>query len=206
MKYRFVTIWRIEAPIEAVCEVIYNSLNWPQWWSNVVRVDELLPGDAQGIGSVRRYSWRGRLPYRLTFDINVIHIVPLAAIEGIASSDVEGDGLWSFSTEGAVTVVRFEWQVHPTPVWMNLLGADLHARRLQSVLTVYRSRELGIYAVYPSRKYLSATVRTFFDFLVERFGPNPDWGDWRQQWIHPMSRGVKNPPALLGLDYSALMR
>ncbi len=122
MKYRFVTIWRIEAPIEAVCEVIYNSLNWPRWWSNVVRVDELLPGDAQGIGSVRRYSWRGRLPYRLTFDINVIHIVPLAAIEGIASGDVEGDGLWSFSTEGAVTVVRFEWQVHPTPVWMNLLG------------------------------------------------------------------------------------
>lgn len=87
-----------------------------------------------------------------------------------------------------------------------LVGADLHARRLQSVFTVYRSRELGIYAVYPSRKYLSATVRTFIDFLVERFGPNPDWGDWRQQRIHPISRGVKNPPTLLGLDYSALMR
>lgn len=122
MKYCFVTIWRIEAPIEAVCEVIYNSLHWPQWWCNVVKVDELSPGDAEGIGSVRRYSWRGYLPYRLTFNICVIHIVPLAAIEGIASGDVEGQGIWSFSTEGAVTSVRFEWQVHTMPIWMNLLG------------------------------------------------------------------------------------
>jgi hypothetical protein len=122
MKYRFVTIWYIEAPLEAVCEAIYHSLNWPQWWRNVERVEELAPGDARGIGSVRRYSWRGRLPYRLTFDICVIHIEPLAAIEGIASGDVEGQGRWSFSTEGAVTIVRFEWQVHTTPVWMNLLA------------------------------------------------------------------------------------
>ena len=60
-----------------------------------------------------------------------------------------------------------------------LVGADLRAGRLQSVLAEYKSRELGIYAVYPSRKYLSAKVRSFIDFLAERFGPNPDWGDWR---------------------------
>ncbi len=60
-----------------------------------------------------------------------------------------------------------------------LVGADLRAGRLRSVLAEYNSRELGIYAVYPSRKYLSAKVRSFIDFLAERFGPNPDWGDWR---------------------------
>ena len=122
MEYRFVTIWYIEAPLETVCEAIYHSLNWPRWWRNVERVEELVPGDAQGIGSVRRYTWRGRLPYRLTFDIRVIHIEPLAAIEGIASGDVEGKGRWSFTAEGAVTVVRYEWQVRTTPVWMNLLA------------------------------------------------------------------------------------
>jgi DNA-binding transcriptional LysR family regulator len=57
-----------------------------------------------------------------------------------------------------------------------LVGADLRAGRLQAVLTQYESRELGIYAVYPSRRYLSAKVRSFIDFLVERFGPTPDWG------------------------------
>ena len=122
MEYRFLTIWRIEAPIEAVCEAIYQSLIWPQWWRNVERVEELAPGDARGIGNVRRYSWRGRLPYRLTFDICVSHIDPLTAIDGIASGDVEGKGRWSFTADGAVTVVRYEWWVRTTPVWMNLLA------------------------------------------------------------------------------------
>ena len=122
MKYRFITVWNIEAPIEEVCEAIYHSLNWPQWWRNVVSVEEIARGDARGIGSVRRYTWRGRLPYRLTFDIRVTHTEPLTAIEGIASGDVVGHGRWSFTSDGTVTTVRYEWQVHTTPVWMNLLA------------------------------------------------------------------------------------
>jgi len=122
MEYHFVTVWHIEAPLEAVCEAIYHSLIWPQWWRNVESVEEITPGNVRGLGSVRRYTWRGRLPYRLTFDIRVIYFVPLAAIEGVASGDVEGKGRWSFSTDGNVTVVRYEWQVRTTPVWMNLLA------------------------------------------------------------------------------------
>ena len=122
MEYRFVTIWHIEAPIEAVCAAISHSLNWPQWWRNVERVEELFPGDARGIGSVRRYTWRGRLPYRLTFDIRVVDAEPLSAVEGIASGDVEGRGRWSFTTDGVVTTVRLDWQIRTTAAWMNLLA------------------------------------------------------------------------------------
>jgi DNA-binding transcriptional LysR family regulator len=32
-----------------------------------------------------------------------------------------------------------------------------------------------IYAVYPSRKHLSAKVRRFVDFLIARFGDSQDW-------------------------------
>lgn len=122
MKYLFVTVWQIEAPLEDVCEAIYHSLSWPQWWHNVESVVELSPGNPQGIGSVRRYTWRGRLPYRLTFDIRVINIEPLESIEGIASGDVEGKGYWSFTFDGSVTIVRYEWHVHTTPNWMNLMS------------------------------------------------------------------------------------
>ena len=85
--YRFVTTWRIEAPLQTVCEAICYSMNWPHWWSNVERVEEIAPCDAQGIGGVRRYTWRGTLPYRLTFDIRVIRFEPLSVIEGVASGD-----------------------------------------------------------------------------------------------------------------------
>lgn len=122
MEYRLVTVWRIEAPIEAVCEAISQSLSWPQWWRNVERVEELDPGDARGIGSVRRYTWRGRLPYRLRFDIRVVHAEQLTTVEGVASGDVEGRGRWTFTTDGRVTSARFDWQVRTTSVWMNLLA------------------------------------------------------------------------------------
>jgi hypothetical protein len=122
MKCSFVTIWYIKAPLEDVCGVIYQSMEWPQWWPNVESVEEIAPGDAQGIGCVRRYTWRGRLPYRLIFDVQVINSVPLKVIEGVAHGDVEGTGHWLFSAEGDMTIVRYEWRIRITPLWMNVLA------------------------------------------------------------------------------------
>lgn len=50
---------------------------------------------------------------------------------------------------------------------------DLQSGRLVQVLGDYTSTEYGIYAVYPSRKHLSAKVRTFVDFLVDRVSAMP---------------------------------
>jgi DNA-binding transcriptional LysR family regulator len=47
-----------------------------------------------------------------------------------------------------------------------IVGADIDAGRLVRVLPDWQSEELGVYAVYPSRKHLSAKVRTFVDFLA----------------------------------------
>lgn len=49
-----------------------------------------------------------------------------------------------------------------------IVADDLAAGRLQHILPDWQSGELGIYAVYPSRKHLSAKVRTFVDFLLAR--------------------------------------
>jgi hypothetical protein len=122
MNYSFTTTWFIEAPLQPVCEAICQSMSWPHWWRNVERVEEIAPGDARGIGSVRRYTWRGHLPYRLTFDIRLVHFEPLAVIEGIASGDVVGQGRWSFASEGPVTVVRYEWRVRTARTWMSVLA------------------------------------------------------------------------------------
>lgn len=122
MNYRFVTTWQIEAPLQAVCDAICAPQGWPAWWRNVEQVEEIAPGDTRGIGGVRRYTWRGRLPYRLTFDIRVTRHEPLAVVEGIATGDVEGRGCWSFASEGAITSVRYEWQVRTTRPWMNALA------------------------------------------------------------------------------------
>jgi len=56
-----------------------------------------------------------------------------------------------------------------------IVGGDIKAGKLQQVLTEYCSPEISIYAVFPSRRYLSAKVRTFVDFLSEYFGDEPEW-------------------------------
>lgn len=48
-----------------------------------------------------------------------------------------------------------------------LVGEDIRAGHLEEVLKDYTCETLGIYAVFPSRKHLSAKTRTFVDFLVE---------------------------------------
>jgi DNA-binding transcriptional LysR family regulator len=50
-----------------------------------------------------------------------------------------------------------------------MIGPDLEAGTLVEVLPGFRSLELGIYAVYPSRKHVSPKVRLLIDFLVEAF-------------------------------------
>lgn len=47
-----------------------------------------------------------------------------------------------------------------------IVGDDIAAGRLVRVLPAWQSAELGVYAVYPSRKHLSAKVRTFVDFVA----------------------------------------
>jgi DNA-binding transcriptional LysR family regulator len=58
-----------------------------------------------------------------------------------------------------------------------LIGPDIKAGRLQIVLQGHPPRELGIYALYAPNRYLAAKTRLLIDFLVKRFGPNPDWDD-----------------------------
>jgi DNA-binding transcriptional LysR family regulator len=56
-----------------------------------------------------------------------------------------------------------------------ICGPDLAAGRLEPVLAAALPPPSGIYAIYPHSRHLSAKVRAFVDFLVERFGPGRDW-------------------------------
>jgi DNA-binding transcriptional LysR family regulator len=64
---------------------------------------------------------------------------------------------------GVVVVPRF------------LCGSHLADGRLEPVLQDWMPPPTGIHAVYPHGRHLSAKVRAFVDFLVERLGPQPAW-------------------------------
>lgn len=55
------------------------------------------------------------------------------------------------------------------------VGDLIRQQRLVVLLDDYAMPEIGVYAVYPQRKYLSPKVRAFVEFLAKRFGPKPSW-------------------------------
>ncbi len=50
-----------------------------------------------------------------------------------------------------------------------LVGNDLAAGTLVELMPEFRSIDLGIYAIYPTRKHVSPKVRALVDFLAEHF-------------------------------------
>src|SRR5438270_647246 len=56
-----------------------------------------------------------------------------------------------------------------------VLADALRKKTLVRVLPDWSAGEHGVFAVYPNRQYLPPKVRTFIDFLAERFGQESDW-------------------------------
>ena len=56
-----------------------------------------------------------------------------------------------------------------------ILGPAVRDGRLVQIFTDYAAPTADIWAVYPTRRHLSAKVRSFVDFLVQRFAGTTDW-------------------------------
>jgi hypothetical protein len=120
--YEFVTVWRFKSPLAPVWEMIYYSKRWPEWWKGVEAVELIKEGAAENhVGSLYRYTWKSKLPYKLKFDMELTRVEPMTMIEGVAVGELSGTGIWQLSSQGDVTTARYDWKVRTTKRWMNLL-------------------------------------------------------------------------------------
>lgn len=101
-------------------------------------------------------------------------------------SGVNSDGSLIFDGPGGREAVKFQTVIQSEnetmlhlaalegmglvflPAWM--AQPDIAAGRLEMVLPETLKLSVTLYAVYPSKKYLSAKVRTFIDFLASQTG------------------------------------
>ena len=56
-----------------------------------------------------------------------------------------------------------------------LIDGLFREKKLMRVLEGWEADSLTIFAVYPSRQFLPAKVRSFIDFMLEHFGDKPSW-------------------------------
>lgn len=120
--YSFTTKWETNAPVGDVWEAIRNSLDWPKWWKSFISVTETTPGDAQGIGSVRKYTLQSPTRYKLTFDMLLTDRIEHKLLAGKATGELAGTGTWHFDTRNGKTYIECQWNVATTKAWMNIFA------------------------------------------------------------------------------------
>lgn len=121
--YEFVSVWTVHAELPRVWDAIEAADAWPEWWKGVLRSVEIKPGDANGVGGVRRTTWKSALPYKLEFDSEIVRIEKHRLIEANAFGELEGKGIWQFRELDDNTIrVQYDWTVKTTKAWMNVLA------------------------------------------------------------------------------------
>ena len=144
-QFLLVTHWHLDVPIERVWGALVTPEEWPRWWKYVHDVVELEKGDAQGIGTLRRYTWSSRLPYRLSFEMRTTALERPTFIEGVAAGDLIGTGRWRLDSLGDnSTHVQYEWTVVPGKKWMRLFAPMLAPMFAWNHDQVMREGERGL--------------------------------------------------------------
>ena len=81
-EYHFVTTWRIAATPEEISAVLGDAPALARWWPSVyLRVSELEPGDASGVGKVVSLWTKGFLPH--------VRVLAPASLREEIAADVE---------------------------------------------------------------------------------------------------------------------
>jgi uncharacterized protein YndB with AHSA1/START domain/quercetin dioxygenase-like cupin family protein len=109
--FEFVDEWDVDAPPEAVFDVLSDARTYPQWWRPVY-IDVEADGEP-AVGNVTRQHFKGRLPYHLRTHTRTVRLERPHLIEGETAGDLRGRGIWTLQPlAGGGTHVRFDWRVH----------------------------------------------------------------------------------------------
>jgi hypothetical protein len=134
--YHFITHWRVQSSLEEINDVIGDGPNLARWWPSVyLSVNELEPGDADGVGKVIDLYTKGWLPYTLrwSFRVTETHYPHGFTLE--AWGDFVGRGTWTFESDGDRVNITYDWKIRAgKPLLRNLFLAPQACLFCQSPL------------------------------------------------------------------------
>ena len=122
--YKFITHWKLNAPLEDIWNIIHDISKWHEWWKGVLEVKVI---DDSKHGEIRfAHTWQSFIPYKLRFETRITEIDPMKSISAIATGELAGTGRWEFLDTGkGDTIVTYYWFVSTTSTWMNITAPFL---------------------------------------------------------------------------------
>ena len=120
--YEFVTKWRVEGTCGEVADILGDPLSLARWWPSVyLDVQELRAADAHGVGRRVRLRTKGRLPYTIAWEFEVVKSRYPHGFSIVANGDFEGTGVWTFEQSGQYVDVTYDWRIRAEkPLLRNL--------------------------------------------------------------------------------------
>lgn len=115
-RYRFRSVWHLDAPADHAYEALRDLTSYPQWWPQVRDVRALDHDEAAML-------CRSALPYDLRLVVQRRVQDPAAGVlEARLSGDLEGVSRWTIATTGGGCRALFEEDVVTTRPLMNALA------------------------------------------------------------------------------------
>ncbi|MFH2092510.1 MAG: hypothetical protein ABIJ31_09120 [Pseudomonadota bacterium] len=119
-QYSFSTSWDIDAPLELVWNELINYQKWPTWCRSLEKIEQRGFFDAVKRGNTIRSTWKGVLPYRITFDSVVDNVTQYSFLSFDVTGDLYGQGMCYFRASHDITTIHFIWNVSPTKLWIKM--------------------------------------------------------------------------------------
>jgi hypothetical protein len=110
--YEFVTHWRVPGRVADVYDILIEGTEYPRWWPQVyLNVVETNAGGEHGLGKTGELLTKGKLPYKLRWDMRVVETRYPHGFTLDATGDFVGRGVWNFEQDGDHVNVTFDWRI-----------------------------------------------------------------------------------------------
>ena len=109
-RYCFVDEWLVAARPHRFYELLSCPREYPAWWGDVFLHGEGDTGPAAP-GKRARLLTRGRLPYRLRWELTCVEAVAPRRLVSRIDGDFVGTGTWTLTAVGASTRAVLKWDV-----------------------------------------------------------------------------------------------
>ncbi len=110
--YHFVTRWKVKSNVEEISDILGDAPDLVRWWPSVyLDVQEMKPGNAQGVGREISLYTKGWLPYTLHWQFRVTESKAPHGFTLSAFGDFVGTGIWTFAQEGEWVNISYDWSI-----------------------------------------------------------------------------------------------
>jgi len=152
--FRFDEEWNIPgAAPEEVYDVLARGELLPLWWRGVyLQAEPLEPGAGPHVGAKFRAKARGFLPYKLTFVIETVELVPNRSVAVKVLGDFDGRWRATLSPKNGGTHVDLVWETTLKRPWMRHLAPILRPMFARNHYWTTPRGEAGLKAYLAERR------------------------------------------------------